>query len=188
MDAERRMTALSEDHPGERRRYWLSFAALAIVLPAAILVSSWSSLSEWRRSHTTAPLIVERGAIRSYAGAQWQLTGLTRVRTGLPGEILIVAEFEAAVDDPELLRNGPCQVVLTDDRGRRWLPAFIPARIVRQVLPATVDKPRCSALAKAEHGHKIAMAETFTIPENATGLALAVTAVSARPEFLIFKY
>ena len=32
----------------ERRRYWLSLAALAIVLPAAIVVNSWDSLSEWR--------------------------------------------------------------------------------------------------------------------------------------------
>ncbi len=34
----------------ERRRYWLSLAALVVVLPAAIVVNSWDSLSEWRRS------------------------------------------------------------------------------------------------------------------------------------------
>ena len=28
--------------------------------------------------------------------------------------------------DPEPLHEGLCKVVLTDDKGRRWLPAFLP--------------------------------------------------------------
>lgn len=65
----------------ERRRYWLSLAALAITLPAAIVVNSWDSLSEWRRGQLSAPIVVKRGAAEAYAGAEWRLTGLTR----LPG-------------------------------------------------------------------------------------------------------
>lgn len=172
---------------GERRRYWLSVAALAIVLPAAIAVNSWNSLEEWRSRHVRTPLAVERGAIQHYAGAQWQLSGLTRLSESPGNTILIVAEFEAAVDDPELLQKGPCQVILVDDRGRRWQPTFLPPRVVRQARPAAADKPRCGALLKAEKGKTTTMAETFTIPDGATDLALSVTIAGARPEYLLFK-
>jgi hypothetical protein len=124
---------------------------------------------------------------RSYAGAQWQLTGLTRLAEGSADAILVVAEFEAAVDDPELLRKGPCEVVLRDDKGRRWQPAFIPPRAVRQSRPSAADKPRCGALSKAEKGRTITMAESFTVPASATGLELSVTVAAARPAYLVFK-
>ena len=172
---------------GERRRYWFSLVALAIVLPAAILVNSWDSLSEWRSRNRHTPLAVERGATQRYAGAQWQLTSLARLSGRQTDAIPVVAEFEAAVDDPQLLRNGPCVVVLTDDRGRRWQPTFLPARTVRQARPEAVDKPRCGAFPNAEKGRTIVMAATFTVPDSATGLVLSVTVAGARPEYLVFK-
>ena len=169
----------------ERRRYWLSIAALVVVLPAAIVVNSWDSLSEWRQFST--PIAVNRGETHAYAGAQWQLTGLTHLPGATPDTTLIVAEFDAAVDDPALLQAGPCTVALTDDKGRRWLPAFLPARAVRQGRPAAADKPRCYGLARAEKGKTIAMAETFTVPESAAGLALSVSVGGARPAYLVFR-
>lgn len=172
---------------GERRRYWFSLAALAIVLPAAILVNSWDNLWEWRSRNSRTPLTVERGATQRYAGAQWQLTSLTRLPEGPTDTIPIVAEFEAAVDDPELLRKGPCAVVLTDDQGRRWQPTFLPARTVRQARPEAVDKPRCIAFPNAEKGRTIMMAASFTVPGSATGLLLSVTVAGARPEYLLLK-
>lgn len=172
---------------GERRRYWLSLAALVVVLPAAIVANSWDSLSEWHRSRLDAPIAVERGAAQAYAGAQWQLAGLTRLPGATPGTTLIVAEFDAIVDDPALLQAGPCTVALTDDRGRRWLPAFLLGREVRQGRPAAADKPRCYALARAEKGNTIAMAETFTVPQGAAGLALSVSIGGARPAYLVFR-
>ena len=171
----------------ERRRYWLSLAALVVVLPAAIVVNSWDSLSEWRRSRSTTPIAVERGKAQAYAGAEWQLTGLTRLPGTTPETTLIVAEFDAAVDDPTLLQAGPCAIALTDDRGRRWLPVFLPGHEVRQGRPAAADKPRCYGLARAEKGKTIAMAETFTVPASAAGLALAVTIGGARPAYVLFR-
>ena len=82
--------------------------------------------------------------------------------------------------------GGPCEVVLTDDQGRRWQPAFLPGRVVRQGRPEAADKPRCG-LSRAEKGRTITMAATFTVPESATGLALSVTVAGARPEYLVFK-
>ena len=172
---------------GERRRYWLSLAALVVVLPAAIVVNSWDSLTEWRNSRPNAPIAVERGATQAYAGAQWQLTGLTRLPGATPDTTLIVAEFDAIVDDPTLLQAGPCAVALTDDRGRRWLPTFVTGRAVRQGRPAAADKPRCYALARAEKGKTIAMAEAFTVPGGAAGLALTVSIGGAKPGYLLFK-
>jgi hypothetical protein len=171
----------------ERRRYRFSLVALAIVMPAAIFVNSWDSLSEWRSRNSRTPLAVERGTTQRYAGAQWQLRSLTRLPEGPADTIPIVAEFEASVDDPELLRKGPCVVVLTDDRGRRWQPTFLPARAVRQARPEAVDKPRCGAFPNADKGRTIMMAATFTVPGSATGLALSVTVAGARPEYLVFK-
>jgi hypothetical protein len=176
------MTAMSD-----RRRYWLSLAALVVVLPAAIVVSSWDSVSEWRRSQLSAPIAVERGATQAYAGAQWQLTGLTRLPGATPDTMLVVAEFDAAVDDPALLQAAPCTIALTDDKGRRWLPVFLPGRAVRQGRPTAADKPRCYALARAEKGKTIAMAETFTVPASAAGLALSLTIGGARPANLVFR-
>jgi hypothetical protein len=172
---------------GERRRYWLSLAALAVVLPAAIVVNAWDSLSEWRRGRLSTPIAVERGAVQAYAGAQWRLAALTRLPGTAPDTTLIVAEFDAAVDDPALLQAGPCAVALVDDKGRRWLPAFLPGRAVRQGRPSAADKPRCYGLARAEKGKMTAMAETFTVPESAAGLALSVSIGGARPAYLVFK-
>jgi hypothetical protein len=160
---------------------------LAVVLPAAIAVNSWNSLAEWRSRAVRTPVAVERGAAQRYAGAHWQLTALTGLPEGSADAIVIVAEFEAAVDDPELLQKGPCQAVLTDDKGRRWQPAFLPSRAIRQARPTAADKPRCGALLKAEKGKTITMAETFTVPKGATGLALSVTVAGARPEYLVFR-
>ncbi len=172
---------------GERRRYWLSLAALVVVLPAALVVNSWDSLSEWRRGRLNAPIAVDRGSTQAYAGAQWQLTGLTRLPGATPDTTLVVAEFDAVVDDPTLLQAGPCAVALTDDKGRRWLPAFLPGRVARQGRPAAADKPRCYGLARAEKGKTIAMAETFTVPESAASLALSVSIGGAKPTYLLFK-
>lgn len=172
---------------GERRRYWLSLAALAVVLPAAIAVNSWQSLTEWRRSQWQQPIAVARGTGQSYAGAEWRLTGLTRLPGETPDTALIVAEFDASVDDPVLLQAGRCTVAITDDKGRRWLPTFATGRALRRGRPAAADKPRCYGLTQAEKGKTIAMAESFTVPEGAAGLALAIGIGGAMPAYLLFK-
>ncbi len=179
------MTAVPQGN--ERRRYWLSVAALAIALPAAIAIHAGQSAWEWRLSNVGTPLAVARGATQPYAGAQWQLTALTRLRDAAPGTNAVVAEFEAAVDTPDLLHKGVCKVVLVDDKGRRWQPAFIASRVVRGGRPGADGKPRCGSLMRAETGKTVAMAETFIVPESATGLALTVTIGTAWPDYLVFR-
>ena len=75
------MTA-QELHTGERPGYWLSLAALIVVLPVAVLVHSWGSLSQWWANRDRDPIIAERGVAQSYAGAEWRLTGLSVLPQG----------------------------------------------------------------------------------------------------------
>ena len=53
--------------------------------------------------------------------------------------------------------------------------------------PGAADKPRCYGLARAEKGKTVTMAETFTVPESAAGLALSLSIGGARPANLVFR-
>ncbi len=172
----------------ERRRYWLSLAALLVVLPATIAVHSWDSVAAWRSRYDRDPIAVVTGATQNYAGAEWQLTSLSRLPGRSPDETVVLAQFEATVD-AEIEAGNFCQVVLTDAEGRRWQPVFLGERIVREMHPEAVDKPRCmttqfETLAK---GSRAKMAETFIVPDAANDLALNVTMTGALPQYLVLK-
>ena len=122
---------------GERRRYWRSVTALMVVLPAAIVVNSWDSLSEWRRSQMRTPITVERGSAQAYAGAEWQLTGLTRLPGATPDTTLVVAEFDAVVDDPTLLQAGPCAIANQTSGAISNIGPLLPC--VRAIRPGQID-------------------------------------------------
>ncbi|MHA6686723.1 hypothetical protein [Mesorhizobium sp. A556] len=173
---------------GERRRYWLSLAALAVMLPAAILVHSGSRFQEWLRRDMRDPIAVEKGASQPYGGADWRLTDMTRLPGNLPGTAVVVAEFEAVVGDPERLRGGAsCTVVLTDMQGRRWRPLFLTEPVVRKMKPEAAEKPRCGAFESTGNGDTLMMAESFVVPEGAQGLALSVALTKSLPEYLLFR-
>lgn len=165
-----------------------SGTALVVVLPAAIVVHSSGDLIDRLRRSLRDLLVVERGDAQDYAGAGWRLTEMTRLPGELPGTVIVLAEFEAAVADAGRLRGAaPCMAMLTDDRGRRWEPPFLPERAVRQARPDAVDKPRCGAFDGAVAGGTLAMAETFAVPEDARGLALSLTMTGALPDRLLFR-
>jgi hypothetical protein len=172
----------------ERRRYWLSVAALAVVLPTTVAVHSWGSATEWWSRNNRDPIAVATGATQSYAGAEWQLTSLSRLPGNRPDAVVILAQFEARVDT-EFEAGNFCGVALTDTEGRRWQPVFLSERIVRKMHPEAVDKPRCmgtqfETLAK---GSRVKMAETFVVPDAASDLALNVTMTGALPQYLLLK-
>lgn len=172
---------------GQRRRYWLGIAALMVVLPAAVLVHSGDTIQEWWRQDMRNPIIVERGAPQRYAGADWRLTGLERLPGNRSGTSVILAEFEATVDDPALLAENPCQVVLTDNQDRRWEPAFLTEPVVRQAMPEAADKPRCGLFEGIDQGDTVMMAESFTVPDDTEDLALAVALSGILPTYLLFR-
>lgn len=173
---------------GERRRYWLSLAALAVMLPAAILVHSGSRFQEWLSRDMRDPIAVEKGASQPYGGADWRLIDLTRLPGNLPGTTVVVAEFEAIVGDPARLREGAsCTVVLTDSQGRRWRPLFLTEPVVRKMKPDAAQKPRCGAFESIDNGGTVMMAESFVVPQGVQGLALAVALAKSLPEYLLFR-
>ena len=173
---------------GERRRYWFSLAALAVVLPTALVVHSDGTLFNKLRRSLHDPVIVERGETQSRAGANWRLTGLERLKGELPETVIVLAEFEAAVTDVQHLGNTPsCTVTLTDNQERRWLPLFLTERAVRQARPDAAEKPGCGAFGEAETGRTMLMAESFLVPEDAQGLSLFVTLGDAPSDRLIFR-
>jgi hypothetical protein len=173
----------------ERRRYWISMAALAVALPAALVVQTWNSARTWRAENFRDPLHVERGEAQPYAGATWRLTDLARLAGGAPERTVVVAEFEATAEDAAPLVQVPCQVLLVDRRGRAWRPNFIPDRILRQMRPESVEKPRCGgpAFENVPKGGTVKMVETFEVPADAEGLQLSLTMLTARPQYLLFN-
>lgn len=172
----------------EKRQYWLSLAALAVVLPATVALHSWESVTEWRKRHHSDPIAVAAGATESYAGAEWQLTGLSRMPGSRVDAVVVLAQFEVAVDT-QFEAGNFCHVALTDADGRRWQPVFLSARIVRKMHPEAVDKPRCSTtqFETLTKGSRTKMAETFVVPDAANGLALNVVMTGALPQYLILK-
>lgn len=173
----------------ERRRYWVCVAALALILPVTIAVQAWESVVTWRTENFRDPLRVERGNAQSYAGAAWRLTDMARLSGGSPERMVVVAEFEATVEDVAGFAQNPCQVALVDGVGRAWRPNFIPDRILRQMRPESLGKPRCGgpAFDGASKGATVKMAETFTVPADAEGLELSLTLLTARPQYLLLR-
>ena len=182
------MTA-TDLQPGERRRYWLSLAALVVVLPIALLVHSWGSLSQWWTNRNRDPMVVERGTAQRYAGAEWRLTGLSVLPAGSADRSVVLAEFEAKVEDPAILLESPCIVALTDSGGRRWQPRFTVERTVRELRPEAAEKPRCGgpAFEGAQVGAIAKMAESFVVPADADGLALSLVMPNALPGSLVLR-
>lgn len=90
---------------GERRVRRLCLTALAVALPAAILVHSRGDLLDLLREAMREPTVVERGEVQPYGGADWRMTELTRLPGELPGTVVILAEFEAAAIGPARSRS-----------------------------------------------------------------------------------
>lgn len=172
----------------EKRQYWLSLAALAVVLPATVALHSWESVAEWRKRHHGDPIAVAAGATQNYAGAEWQLTSLARMPGNRADAVVVLAQFEVTVDT-EFPAGNFCQVALTDADGRRWQPVFLSERIVRQTHPEAVEKPRCSTtrFETLTKGSRVKMAETFIVPDAAKDLALDVTMTGALPQYLVLR-
>lgn len=171
-----------------RKHYWLSLAALAVALPAAILVHSKGELIQSVRAALRSPMSVEKGASQSYAGADWRLTGLTQFPGTLPGTAVVLAEYEAAVEDEARLRDSfPCKLALVDDRGRRWKGTFMVDPVVRKMRPDAAEKAHCGTAESIRKGETIRMVESFVIPEKAGGLTLSLALFGAMPDTLLLK-
>ncbi len=171
----------------DRRIRRFSLAGLVVALPVAIVLHS-DGMLDWFARHMASPVVVERGQVQPYGGARWRLAGLTRLQGELPGTALVVAEFEAMVDDPALLvAGGYCATRLSDGAGRHWLPQFLADRTVREALPQAAEKPRCGSFDAAQPGQAVGMAEVFLIPGDVGDLVLSVRLTEAPDQGLLFR-
>lgn len=170
------------------RRRGISLAALAVALPAALLVRTRETLPDWwRRVHVT-PIEVARGTTQPYAGARWALTDTTRLPGDRPGTVVMVVEFEATVDDPAMVRQAaPCRIALTDPLGRRWAPVLFAGSAARKAKPEVLARPPCGTFEKAARGQTVQMAASFFVPADAKDLSLAVTMMRALPDRLLLR-
>lgn len=172
-----------------RKTYWLSLAALAVVLPAAIVVHSKGELIQTLRETFRSPTGVERGTSQSYAGADWRLTGLTKLPGKLPGTTVVLTEFEAVIQDKvRLVESFPCKIALVDDRGRRWKGSFLIDPVVRKMHPDAAEKPHCGGSAdNIRPGDTVRMVESFVIPKDAGGLTLSLALFGGAPDSLLLR-
>ena len=168
-----------------RRGYWLSMAALAVVLPATLAVSGWGSFVNWRAVNVREPTAAQVGQKVDYAGAQWTVTRLTRLAGG-EGRAVVLAEFEATIPDPKAFANIPCEIGLSDGEGRTWRPVFLDDPAVKAMYPEATHRALCGgpSFAEAQGGEPVRMAASFAIPASARDLKLSVALLSALPAYL----
>lgn len=171
----------------ERRRFRISLAALAVVLPAALIVHSKGDLVDAARAWAERPIEIARDGAAAYTGAEWRLTGLSRFPGDLPNTEAVVAEFEARVADGAALAGaGPCVLRLRDAEGRQWQPSFLTESAVRRARPDLADRPRCGVFDPGVTG-TVAMAASFVVPKEAEGLALSLRLRDAAGRGLVFN-
>ena len=103
----------------------------------------------------------------------------------MPGTVLVVAEFEAMIDDPALLVAGDiarsaCRTV----QAAIGFPRFLAERTVREALPQAAEKPRCGSFEAAQPGQAVGVAEVFLIAED-VGQSGAFRAPDRGPGFAV---
>lgn len=168
-----------------RRAYWLSMAALVVVLPAALAVHVWGDAANWRAAHERAPIEAATGKPVDYAGARWTVTRFARLAGGA-GRAVVLAEFEAVAANPQALAAVPCEVGLSDDAGRKWQPVLFADPVVSKMYPETAEMGLCGGptFATAVPGKPARMMASFVVPAAAQDLKLSIALSSAAPAYL----
>ncbi len=69
---------------GERKSFWICLALLIIALPLAVFVRSDGGLLRWIEQNLQEPIVVPRGDVQTYAGANWKLVALDKFPGTLP--------------------------------------------------------------------------------------------------------
>ena len=104
-----------------RRAFWLSLAALVLVLPASLAVRAKDSARAWQNEYSHTPIDAAIGQPVDYAGVEWTVTRLERLFSA-NGASIVLAVFEASGQNLKELAEAPCQVSLGDGEGRTTTP------------------------------------------------------------------
>ncbi len=169
----------------ERRGYWASLASLFLVVPLAIVVNSGGKVLSWLGESMERPMPIAHGGSGTSGGSRWQLAALRRLPGPLPDTNLILAEIKLTVQDAGTLRQAlPCNVTLSDSRGRRWAPLFLPGTYLRETAPEAADLPQCSLLTAGANGASVRVAELYLVPQDAGGFILSL-GLTGQPALLL---
>ncbi|WDZ80568.1 hypothetical protein PWG15_22565 (plasmid) [Ensifer adhaerens] len=174
----------------EKFTFWICLLALVVALPLAFAVRAWENLREghWLATHKEE-IVVEGGVGQAFAGGQWKLLDMRRLPHTDDARV-VLAELEVSPTDPAVLSQGACRVRLIDGKGRRFEPVTLTEPVVREMYPEAAERPRCgiTALAGAQNGAAVRMAESFIVPSEARDLSLRIEFPGASDETLIFKW
>lgn len=169
----------------ERRAYWASLVLLLVVVPLAVVVNSGGEFVSWLDRRMERPATAARGENGQSGGGQWRLADLRRLPGTLPDTNLILVEMELSIQDAGALRQGlPCRVTLTDGKGRRWTPLFLPGTYLRDSAPQTAGLPQCSMLTADASATSVRVAELYLVPKDAGGFTLSLS-LTGEPALLL---
>lgn len=183
------MSPLPPMMPRAKRLRWLSLAAVIVLLPAALWARSYESAMEWRGEQELNPLISEPGKAIAYGPAEWRLEGLYGLRQKDSDSVIILAEFEARITDPQAFTNGLCRIHLSDRGEKRWSPLFIVPRDIRKARPSIDERLTCASatLKSWKAGDTVKMAETFAAPAGLKDFELTLSTLNVRPAYLVLR-
>ena len=181
--------AKSLKQPTASRVFGLSLVALLVAVPAAIYVQTYDSLDAWLAENARTPIAVQPGAAIAYGGATWTFTRFSRLDGGTAERAVVLTEFDAVPGDPASLASALCQVILTDELGRRWKPVFLHDPAVKRLHPEAAETPACSgpAFAEVPENGTARFAASFVVPSNAERLALSLGLSTAASTNLIVR-
>ncbi|MBA8840462.1 hypothetical protein [Ochrobactrum sp. RH2CCR150] len=172
----------------EKRYFRISIVLLVLFIPLAVLVHSRGGFIEWAQEKLRQPTIAERGEMPGYAGANWKLVALTSFPGELPQTIMLVAEMELEIDDPERFKQAmPCIIAVTDSQKRSWSPTFLTDQILKKTKPDAAEKQHCLNLIQSAEKGTVEIAETFLVPAGAKDFAVSVAMRGEPHQSLLLK-
>lgn len=180
----------------ERKIRWLALASLPVLITAAVAINTSRNFEEYR--HRIESDVAQDASELDYANASWRLDQVRLIGDGkdtdirLPGEMRLVVVRLSATATQEIGEGwGQCEVSLTDQTGRRWLPldVVLSDDISRDLDPAAEPLDGCgiASLNPPAKGEATVIEEKFVVPATAApALSVQLSVGTMRPSAIAF--
>jgi len=174
----------------ERRWRRLSLWSLILLVPLALLETSYDSAKELWRTNDLWPRDVAAGQPAQFGGSQWQFVSIkpadgVKSRSLPSGSVPLIAQFVVEVGNPDLqtLWLG-CSIKLVQSDGRTWLPTSIPGMPYRG---ESVKSCASATFSGAGTGERMVIEENFLVPAALVNEVRPTLGLgSERPRYLRF--
>lgn len=180
----------------ERKMWWLSLAALPVLVAAAVAINAWRNVADYR--HRIETDIAQGADHLDYAGARWQLDKVRLIGDGRDAQVrfqgqmrLVIVRMVATATRAIGEDWGQCEVSLTDNAGRRWLPLDVGLSndISRDLDPKATPVSGCgiTSLTPPQQDHAALIEEKFVVPADAVpALSVRLSVAASRPKVIGF--